>query len=247
MATVYKFKITDSWDPSTLPMQRLAEYMEEFAKILGERDHVHFEGVEPGSAVLAARVDAPAQSQVQERVRGLHAGTPFDDVRRAAQRLDDFLAADNAVGELSVDEDNVLVVAFAGRDRLKAVEFGPFREEGSLEGQIVSIGGRDETIHVHLREGTLVYSSLVTDVEMARRLAPHMFGPVVRVHGTGRWIRTGDGGWELKDFRITRFDVLEDTPLTQVVGKLRGVAGNEWDRVPDPVAFLLAERHGDDS
>jgi hypothetical protein len=114
-----------------------------------------------------------------------------------------------------------------------------------LEGQIVSIGGEDETIHVHLRDGDIVHTKLVATIEIARKLAPYFLGPIIRVHGTGTWVRHGDGVWELRSFRIVTFDPLDETPLTKVVEKLRAVKGNEWDSVPDPVKFLLSERHGE--
>jgi hypothetical protein len=245
MVTVYRFKIADSWSPATLPMQRLAEYMAEFAKLLGQSEHVHFEAIEASSAVLAAKVDEPARPNVQERIGSLRAGTAPEDVRKAARRLDDFLAADNARGALYGDNDNVILIPFAGKDRPKPIVFGPFREEGSLEGQIVSIGGEDETIHVHLRDGDIVHTKLVATIEIARKLAPYFLGPIIRVHGTGTWVRHGDGVWELRSFRIVTFDPLDETPLTKVVEKLRAVKGNEWDSVPDPVKFLLSERHGE--
>jgi hypothetical protein len=245
MSAVYRFKIADSYNPATLPMQRLAEYMAEFAKLLGESGGVHFEAIEPGSAILAARVDEPAAPKVRERVFSLRSEAAPEDVRKAAKKLDDFLAADNATGMLYGDEKNAEVIAFPGKSRPKPIVFGPFREEGSMEGQIVSIGGEDETIHVHLRDGDNVHTKLIATPEVARLLAPHFLGPIIRVQGTGTWMRHGDGVWELRSFRIATFSPLDETPLTQVVEKLRAVAGNEWDRVPDPVKFLLSERHGD--
>ena len=50
-----RFK-NDVFTPETLPMERLAEYMLQFAKLLGEPERVHFVDVEAGSAVLRARV-----------------------------------------------------------------------------------------------------------------------------------------------------------------------------------------------
>jgi hypothetical protein len=52
--------------------------------------------------------------------------------------------------------------------------------------------------------------------------------------------------WELRSFRISDFEVLDDAPLLEVVGKLRKVKGSDWSAVPDPVRTLLAERLGDE-
>jgi hypothetical protein len=44
----YRLKI-DVYTPATIPMARLAEYMQEFAVLLGEAKSVHFVRLEEGS------------------------------------------------------------------------------------------------------------------------------------------------------------------------------------------------------
>lgn len=61
------FKI-DTFTPETLPMERLAQYMLQFAKLLGEPDRVHFVDVGSGSAVLRARVEDAALPRVERRL-----------------------------------------------------------------------------------------------------------------------------------------------------------------------------------
>lgn len=58
----------DVFTPETLPMERLAEYMLQFAKVLGEPERVHFVDVEAGSAVLRARIEDVAVSKVERRI-----------------------------------------------------------------------------------------------------------------------------------------------------------------------------------
>ena len=54
-------------------MARLAEYMLQFAKFLGEQERVHFVDIERGSSVLLARIEEVAAPKVERRL--------FDAVR----------------------------------------------------------------------------------------------------------------------------------------------------------------------
>ncbi|WP_051231228.1 hypothetical protein [Kaistia adipata] len=239
--STYTLRIAESFSAASIPLARLAEYMAELAKLLGETDHVHLNDVAEGSVLLRADVDLPAVPAVQRRVIAVRNGTAPDEAMRALNRLDDLLAQDNAVGQL-LDGDGAEIIPFPGKTRPIPLSYGPFREEGTLEGEVVRIGGKDSTIHIQLRDGDKVYSGCATTKEIARRLAPHMLGPTVRLHGTGTWERLGDGAWELKSFRISDFEVLEDISLADAIARLRAIPGNEWPNLPDPVETVLDER-----
>jgi hypothetical protein len=245
VAVDYRFVIESSFTPDTLPMERLAEYVGDLAKLLGERDSVHFRGVEPGSAVLVAAIDPPARPKVRHRLIAVRDGGGPSDARKAYGDLDEMLRKDNATGTLSEEAGDV-VIPFPGRNRPEPLVYGPFREEGMIDGQLIRVGGKDETVPVHLRDGAIIHTGLVCTPEIARRIAPHLYGPLLRVRGTGTWFRTGAGVWELRGFKISDFEVLDDAPLTEVVGRLRKVKGSDWRAVPDPVRTLLTERHGDE-
>lgn len=241
----YRFTIADSFTPETLPMERLGEYIAALAKLLGEQGNVHFRGIEAGSAVIVATIDPPAQPKVRERVLAVRGGGGPSDARRAFADLDEMLRKDNATGTLS-DGPRDVVIPFLGRNRPEPLVYGPFREDGTIDGQLIRVGGRDETVPVHLRDGAVIHTGLVCTPEIARRIAPYLYGPTLRVHGIGTWVRTRGGVWELQRFRISDFEVLDDTPLLTVVSNLRKVKGSDWGAVPDPVRALVAERHGDE-
>jgi hypothetical protein len=244
MDSEYRLRIVDSYTPATLPMKRLAEYVATFAKLLGDESNVHFGGVENGSAVLVATVDQPVRSKVADRVRGVRNGTAPKDVLRIFNDLDNMLREDNATGSI-VGNVNAVIVPFLGRTRTEPLIFGPFRQEGTLDGQVYRIGGKDETKHVHIRDGSLEFTELVTTEAVALRLRHHLFGGTLRFHGQGTWFRSEDGTWQLRNFRIADFEELDGQPLGEVIANLRKVKGNHWNEVPDPVSVLLAERSGE--
>jgi hypothetical protein len=172
-------------------------------------------------------------------VRG---GDAPPEALKAQTEIDRLLAEDNATGFLYEGTDlGAQVIQFPGVTRPKPVTYGPFRQEGSLDGVVISVGGADQTAHVQLQNGDLKYTGIETDRETARRLAKHMY-EAVRVMGTGRWLRDASGAWLLKKFTMTNFVVLEPETLVSAVEKLRAIEGGEWGDMNDPVAALKALR-----
>jgi hypothetical protein len=239
--TKRRFKI-DVYTPETLPMERLAEYMLQFAKLLGEPDRVHFVDVERGSAVLLARIEEVAAPKVERRLADASRGQGDPAALKAFQALDDMLANDNAVGQV-LDESGAEVIAFQGRNRPKPLEYGPFREDGVLEGVIIKVGGVGERPPVWLQDNQQVHRHCSTRRSLARDLGKQLYGSLVRVSGTGNWMRLASGGWLMRSFDIKDFEVLDDAPLADVIKRLHGVEGADWGE--DPLADLAQLRSGE--
>jgi len=231
----YRFVI-DACSPDTLPMARLAEYMAELARLLGRADQVHFVRLEGGSAVLVQSVEPEAAPDVRERLRSLQQDNPPEDAAKAFANLNRYLADDNATGILQEGE-SAEVIRFPGREEPAPVTFGAFNQPGVLDGVLIRIGGRDDTVPAHLHDGETIHVCN-TARDVARRLAVHLYGPPLRVHGNGRWERDANGCWVMKRFNITSFDVLDDAPLGEVAQRLRDVEGSGWKEIEDPTAEL---------
>jgi hypothetical protein len=217
----------DVFNVESLPMARLAEYMTELARPLGEQECVHFSHLEAGSAGLVSSIDAPAVPKVGERLQKVCEGAGPKDAMQAYKALDTLLAKDSAIATLTA-EGGAELIAFPGRTRPKPMRYGPFREDGSLDGTVIRLGGRDETIPILLRDAEGVEYPCQATVEMSKQLAPHYRGATVRVFGSGRWVREESGSWTLLQFDISRFEVVDDSPLVEIVAKLRGIEGSEW-------------------
>lgn len=239
----YKF-IIDVFKPDTISMARLAEYMADLARLLGSEAQVHFNRLEESSLALVQTIEPAAYPAVQSRVRALEAGTPDEDLHKAFEALDLKLQTDKARAKL-LPPKSAQIVEFPGRDRPQPMTYGPFSEEGTLQGQLVSIGGKDASKHLIIQDGPVRYSGLQTTEDMARELRHHTFDHV-RVNGTGRWLRLEDGTWKLQSFIVRSFEILSDEPLADVVAKLRKVPGNRWTDSPDPIGELLDLRGDDD-
>ena len=241
----------DAYSPETIPMAKLAEYMTDFAELLGKEHAVHFEAVEPGSIKIVSRVEFEDVPKVTARLTEMRNGTAPKELARLMAQIDNRLANDNATGRILFAENWRAVpaelgvrvateqelLAFPGRDRPKVPSYGPFNQEGHLDGVLIAVGGKDETISIRLQNGEITYSHCDTTRATARELAKHMFEPV-RIHGTGRWMREADGTWTLSRFRIHRFEVLGNDSLLETVAALRAVPGSGWKDIDDPLAEL---------
>jgi hypothetical protein len=217
----YTFQI-DAFTPETIPMARLAEYLAVLSNLVGHNQSTHFDRLEEGSARLIYKIDAVDAPKVEQRLARTGEPDAPKDLSKAFDTLDIMLANDNAVGELR-NPSGAVIIPFPGRDRPKPLAFPAFRQDGSIDGQIVSIGGRDSTAHVILQDGAVTYSNIKLTREMARQLRGYLYEQKVRLVGSGRWERSPDGIWKLLDFTVGSFQVLDDASLTDVLEALREI------------------------
>jgi len=235
----YRLKIADL-KPDEIPMSRMAEYLADFASLLGHRDSVHFVALDEGSTEIVAEVEYRDAPKVRDRLRTAKQDRVTDEIGKAYQRLDRRLRSDNTSAELLGAGRKV--VEFPGIRVAADFQFGPFNEQGSITGIPIRIGGENDPVPAHLRDidGT-VYHCLAR-IETAQRLAKHMFVTPVRAEGVGRWRREASGTWVMDKFTIRDFTEVRDEKITEAVGRMRS-HGNPWD-AEDPVGELQRLRSG---
>lgn len=244
MAKTYTLHI-GAYTPDTIPMARLAEYMQALADMLGHEGAVHFVGIKDGSTQLVTRVDHEHVPKVDAGLNALMRGEAHPEVIKARQAIDNLLADDNASGYLFEDENpEENIIAFPGAARPRPLQYGPIKQEGTLDGLLVSVGGTDKTVHIRLQHGDTKYSNIDTDRNLARRLGAHLFEPI-RVFGSGSWIREGDGNWTLRRFKVERFEVLRSESLRDAFNDLRSLGGGEWSNLDDAQVRLSQLRDED--
>jgi hypothetical protein len=237
----YRFEI-DAYSPETMPLSRLAEYLQDLSILFGESQSVHLIKIEKGSTVPVLRVEREAEPKVRERIRLVRQKDGPADAMRAAKQLNERLRKDNAKAEV-VDPIGSNILAFPGRDLNRLVEYGPFTQPGTLDGTPIMIGGEEELVPVHLEGRQKQIYICRARRSVAKDLAPYLFSSMVRVEGNGRWIRHRDGEWEMKRFSIKDFSPLKATTLRETVEELRAIPA-EWKKLDDPYAELARIRHG---
>jgi len=231
-----------AYTPETIPMARLARYMQHLAAMLGHDAAVHFERLKPGSTQLVTRIDHEDVPKVADHLAQVKRGEGSPEAAKAQAEIDNLLADDNATGFVYEDDnESAQIIAFPGVTRPKPATFGPFNQEGSLDGVLISVSGADQTVHLQLQNGEIKYTGIDTNRETARRLAKHMYEPV-RLFGTGRWLRDQEGKWILKKFKVESYKVLAADDLKDAIAQMREIEGSEWKAMDDPIGALRALR-----
>lgn len=220
---IFEFVI-DAYTPETLPMARLAEYLTDLSALLGEKDLVHFIEVGEGSARLRHAIDEVAIPKVRARVASARIADADSEERRAFESIDQKLRSDNTSGELREAEaaDKSKLLYFPGKNRRVDQVYGPFNQQGHLQGVVIQVGGRQKYSNVNIQDGETTYYCEASR-ENTQQLAQFLYGHPVRVYGTGRYLRNADGQWEMKKFHISHFEKLDHRPLAETVERLRAI------------------------
>ena len=230
----------DVFSPETIPMSRLAEYLHELAALYGSQACVHFKEVRKGSAVLHAHVECDAIASVESRLRLANTIAAPDDVRRAYHNINGMLKSDHAVGQINLPT-SALILVFPGRDTAVQKTYR-VKEAGVLDGVVIRIGGKDQTIPVWLKDADGTVHKCEANSEMARELVQHYLSLPVRVTGNGDWLRGENGLWTLEKFKITGWELLDETPISDILNAARLTKGNSWNDLDDPVHVHLDMR-----
>jgi hypothetical protein len=230
--------------PQKLPMARLAEYLSELSRLLGSPDHVHFLRVETGSAPCVIEVDQEYEQKVLDRAKNAASRRGPRDAVKASESLRALLKKDKCWAELK--RENGEIEASYPLLREKNYEtFGPFWQEGTIEGIVVRLGGIDETLPVHLVYEGRTYICNASR-EVVRALGPHIWGEPIRAYGRGKWYRNEQEIWEMQFFDIYRWEPLEPSTLSDSVKRLRAIPDNDLTSLPDPLSTMQRIRGGEE-
>jgi hypothetical protein len=233
------------YTPSTLPMERLAEYLKTLATLLGSTPSVHFVRLDAGSVSCTLETEAAEEPKILTRISNVRGRQGTHEALEAYDRIREMLDRDDTSAELEIQSGDI-VLDFPRTKTGEQEIFGPFWQDGSLDGILVKIGGIDATVPVHLLDEGGAYHVCNTNREIAKELAPHLFGNPIRVNGRGRWIRNADGKWEMQWFDILRFGPLDTLTLNEAVTRLRAIPDNELMMHNDPLEEMRKIRHGED-
>ncbi|MFN0218282.1 MAG: hypothetical protein ACKVP4_05650 [Hyphomicrobium sp.] len=223
----------DAYSAETMPLDRLAEYLAELAKMLGDAEHLHLVKVDTSSTVPVLRVDEVAIDRVRQRATDVKRGIAPVAVMQSYRRINVMLRRDKANAMLC--EGSAEIIPFPGHKEPDDLLTGVL-QRGSLDGQLEKIGGANAWVPVQLRsmDGDRV-AGCYAKKRLAKELGGHLFEPV-RLFGRGRWTRTASGQWVLDRFSIETFERLNSDPLGSVIAALRSIKA-DWR--PSPVAQIL--------
>ncbi|MEI7669323.1 MAG: hypothetical protein WCJ33_04510 [Pseudomonadota bacterium] len=233
----YWFNIK-AYTPQTIPMVRLAKYLVELAKMLGEENSVHFLSIKEGSTRIGYAVENDAIHKVTERTSAISRGNSDAEAFRSFIELNKMLKADNGTAELN-NAQGAEILLFPGIQEQKP-EYISIKQTGEIDGKVMRVGGMGEAVPILLEvEGKQLTGCSATR-NIAKPLAAFLFEPV-RLYGDGYWSRKEDGEWQLDKFNVDRFEQIQDNSLSTAVMELRSIEANGWGY--DAINDLMLHRH----
>jgi hypothetical protein len=232
--------------PLTIPFARLTEYLTDLVLLMGHKESLRLVGVAGGIAAPVIYVDSEQESRVTHQVQSAARGMAPREANAAYKRLDDRLREDNAVGRILNVSGNAQILDFPGKNLDLPQEYGPLKERASIVGQLMRIGGFDETVPIHLKraDDTIFYCE-------ANKLVAQQLGPLIfkniRVNGVATYSRGKEGAWKLDRFKIQSYDPepLNQDSFSVTMEKLRAIPGSEWNEISDPLEELRKQREGE--
>ncbi len=231
---IYSLKLYDR-KPDDMPLDKLADYLREFALILGKDNQPVFSSVNEGCVLLCAKIPEHKQSQVDQRLLDAQRGDTQSGVSKHLLRLEAMMLDDgiSKAEFLNPQQQIVVTLHAANESALYSVS-----QSGEVDGEITGVMGADDTMHITLKEWGGRIVKLVAGVQTGRELGHHLRTGSVRLYAHGQWNRT-DAGWkpDPKKCVVDRFEVLDESGVVEIFNELRAIPGNGWATEPDPLAL----------
>lgn len=222
--------ILEGFTPETIPMSRLAEYMQQLARLLGEEPSVHFVRIERGSVALVANADLGASGKVASRIGAVRRGSAPRDAMAAHSAINSMLETDRAAASLK--QGGAIVLRFRGA-KSSTPAAAEIEDHGSLVGDLYQLAKSRNGYQARLQvKGGAVFCAATEQAAMDMR---NLLFERVRVHGKGLWRRGDDSAWSPTDFTILGAKKVERAKLRGAVDSLRALPIGWQD---DPLQYI---------
>jgi hypothetical protein len=100
--------IIDGYTPDTLPIGRLAEYIKNFANLVGPNSNVRFQRVGKGSAALINRAPQETVPEVRARIAAAQQGEGPKEAVNGLTGLKGMLAQDVTSGRIKEESRKII-------------------------------------------------------------------------------------------------------------------------------------------
>lgn len=215
--------------PQDIPLARLAEYMREFAILLGQPDNVFFSKIEDGSTrILAYAKQGRDLGPAARRAVALSQGEGAIEARRARDKIGGMARTDRRRARVLRNRTTLLHISPepATSTELKV------RDRGHITGQLWGIlTDSADTMKVRIRPfdgGPQVQCT--ASVQLAEKIGVHISKPV-RAFGSGWWRKGTDEKWICESLEIESIEAVKSHKLSDIFGELRALP-LEWDDDP---------------
>lgn len=225
-------------NPDRVPMERMGEYISEFAKLLGSENSPTFRGIKKASTGLKAHIPSTRVQYAHARIiKAKDPNSANTTLGKCLHRIEGMLGADLVRSAELLNSDNNVIYLFNCPIPPSELTI-KISQRGSVDGVVVGILGLDDTSHLRLQDSLgRVFNLVVKDAAIARDLATHFKGTQIRLNINGTWERTEDG-WlpESGKCHVESFYLLDESPLTVTFSELLKIPNNGWSVMHNPIA-----------
>jgi len=219
--------------PGVLSLTDFGELVKKFSDLLGNTEKIHFGALRKGSARVLVKVEEVAHDDVY-----LQLATARLQGQASAKvvRMEEYLQTRGWHGEVRSREGNVVLTFARAAPTTEPELERTVQQIDTIVGKVIKIGGRDETVPMTLEtsEGSYVEVN-VKGRDLAKRLAPYLFGKYVRISGVATWKRDQEGKCSCTGMIVDQFEEPDSTPLSDIFDSLRSLPGNHWNEMDDPI------------
>lgn len=208
-----------AYTPETMPLDRLIEYLQQIADVVGVAGDMHLIRIEASSTKPVFKMPVPTAIRARERAAAVRNGGGTSAQRSAFKRIRQMVKKDGGEPASLKDRTGVLL------DFPPTIEdIGPImgvRQASTFDGSLLRVGGIGDHTPILMQDpGGEVFSGFSAPKDLAKAMAHSLFEPI-RVTGIGNWERSAAGRWKLTKMLIQTYEPLSDEPLSEVFGKLR--------------------------
>jgi hypothetical protein len=222
--------ILEGKSPDQIPMARLAEYMQQFAVMLGEVDDVRFVRVDKACTQLVAKVRmGRAAQRVQSRVYAVRDRRAPAPAMNAYRRLGYMVREDK--GTARVTFGSAAILRFTSGEAQSA-ETISIVDQTTVVGRLYAlIEEPNGTVKARIRpQNGDKYISCTADGAVAKDLGKY-FMDAVRLFGRGNWTRTENEEWVCDNLHILKVDPVKEVSLREAINALRAIEAH-WPDDP---------------
>jgi hypothetical protein len=234
--------VIPGYSPETIPLNRLIEYLQQMAVVLGDPENLHLVAINEGSVSPVLHAPKAVALEARDRAGRVQRGDGTRKQVDAYNRIRRMVRRDaRGIGKPALlrSAEKVILEIFAAPDDSGVLS--GIRQATSIDGQLIRVGGAgdDAALQVQDLQGKIL-SGFTAKRGIAKDLAKLLWEPV-RLHGVGLWQRTSDGEWLLERMQVQSFEPLEDEDASLVLERLRSLKV-QWPQ--DSLDRLRIERDG---
>jgi hypothetical protein len=233
--------VIPGYTPDTIPLDRLIEYLQQMAVVLGDPTNLHLVAIRESSVSPVLHAPKATALEARERASRVPRGDgtkrqidAYNRIRRMIRR--DVGGTEHAGrSALLKTADRVILEIPAAPDDSGVVD--GVRQATTIDGQLIRIGGagEDAALQVQDLDGRIL-SGFTAKRHLAKELAQLLWEPV-RLAGVGVWCRDSEGVWNLARMQVQSYERLEDEDASLTVERLRALEviwpEDAWERLQD--------------